>query len=69
MRRSAFVLILAAALANASAALADDKPIPWTEAETRVGQPAVAVGLEFSSGVACMTMLLVIVTLLAPLTE
>ena len=33
-----------------------------------VGQPAVAVGLVFSSGVACLTLLLGIVTLLAPLT-
>jgi hypothetical protein len=44
MRRSAFVLVLAAAVGNAPPAAADDKPVPWSQAETRVGQPSVIEG-------------------------
>src|SRR5436190_16778222 len=44
MRRSAFVLILAVALVNAPAASGDEKPVPWNQAETRVGQPTIVEG-------------------------
>ena len=56
MRRSAFLLMLAVALVKTSAAAAQDKPtdkpndkptdkaIPWSQAETRVGQPTIVEG-------------------------
>jgi hypothetical protein len=44
MRRSAFVLVLAAAFLNVRPVRADDKPVPWNEAETRVGQPSTVEG-------------------------
>jgi hypothetical protein len=44
MRRSAFVLVLAAAFLNVRPVGADDKPVPWNQAETRVGQPSTVEG-------------------------
>src|SRR5689334_20065845 len=42
MRRSVVVLVLA--LVSAPSIAADDKAVPWSEAETRVGQPSVIEG-------------------------
>jgi dsDNA-binding SOS-regulon protein len=44
MRRSAFVLVLAAAFLNVRPVRADDQPVPWSQAETRVGQPSTVEG-------------------------